>query len=167
MMSEQTKIKVLNKMNDGIMAVSNLAASTVVKTNTAKVNAMVVDELANMWNKDKFTDQAKFYVPISEHSDDPELRESYLLLPKATRTQIKDAFGGALMVRRDLVLMTLGSRTPTAANAWNNDSRMNKALAWLIRGTMDGFKYRDWETDRKSTRLNSSHRSLSRMPSSA
>ena len=36
----------------------------------------------------------------------------------------------------------------------------------------NGFKiflaaYRDWETDRKSTRLNSSHRSLSRMPSSA
>ena len=29
------------------------------------------------------------------------------------------------------------------------------------------IKYRDWETDRKSTRLNSSHRSLSRMPSSA
>ena len=29
------------------------------------------------------------------------------------------------------------------------------------------FIYRDWETDRKSTRLNSSHRSLSRMPSSA
>ena len=28
-------------------------------------------------------------------------------------------------------------------------------------------RYRDWETDRKSTRLNSSHRSLSRMPSSA
>ena len=27
--------------------------------------------------------------------------------------------------------------------------------------------YRDWETNRKSTRLNSSHRSLSRMPSSA
>ena len=27
--------------------------------------------------------------------------------------------------------------------------------------------YRDWETDRKSTRLNSSNRSLSRMPSSA
>ena len=30
-----------------------------------------------------------------------------------------------------------------------------------------GTSYRDWETDRKSTRLNSSHRSLSRMPSSA
>ena len=32
---------------------------------------------------------------------------------------------------------------------------------------IDNYAYRDWETDRKSTRLNSSHRSLSRMPSSA
>ena len=37
------------------------------------------------------------------------------------------------------------------------------------RSSLDASKlqYRDWETDRKSTRLNSSHRSLSRMPSSA
>ena len=31
----------------------------------------------------------------------------------------------------------------------------------------DTAKYRDWETDRKSTRLNSSHEFVSRMPSSA
>ena len=30
-----------------------------------------------------------------------------------------------------------------------------------------GVGYRDWETDRKSTRLNSSHSAKSRMPSSA
>ena len=30
-----------------------------------------------------------------------------------------------------------------------------------------GAIYRDWETDRKSTRLNSSHSAKSRMPSSA
>ena len=30
-----------------------------------------------------------------------------------------------------------------------------------------GACYRDWETDRKSTRLNSSHSAKSRMPSSA
>ena len=29
------------------------------------------------------------------------------------------------------------------------------------------YAYRDWETDRKSTRLNSSHSAKSRMPSSA
>ena len=32
---------------------------------------------------------------------------------------------------------------------------------------LDYSFYRDWETDRKSTRLNSSHLKLSRMPSSA
>ena len=31
----------------------------------------------------------------------------------------------------------------------------------------DVLAYRDWETDRKSTRLNSSHEIPSRMPSSA
>ena len=33
--------------------------------------------------------------------------------------------------------------------------------------TLKGNIYRDWETDRKSTRLNSSHEIPSRMPSSA
>ena len=40
----------------------------------------------------------------------------------------------------------------------------------LIKSEVEKLGYRDWETkivDRKSTRLNSSHRSLSRMPSSA
>ena len=36
----------------------------------------------------------------------------------------------------------------------------------VIRGLGVGI-YRDWETDRKSTRLNSSHEIPSRMPSSA
>ena len=33
--------------------------------------------------------------------------------------------------------------------------------------TTNNSTYRDWETDRKSTRLNSSHSAKSRMPSSA
>ena len=33
--------------------------------------------------------------------------------------------------------------------------------------TLENDPYRDWETDRKSTRLNSSHEIPSRMPSSA
>ena len=33
--------------------------------------------------------------------------------------------------------------------------------------TVQEAEYRDWETDRKSTRLNSSHEIPSRMPSSA
>ena len=37
----------------------------------------------------------------------------------------------------------------------------------MIKEEADGPRYRDWETDRKSTRLNSSHITRSRMPSSA
>ena len=37
-------------------------------------------------------------------------------------------------------------------------------LSTVVRNTQ---AYRDWETDRKSTRLNSSHSAKSRMPSSA
>ena len=36
-----------------------------------------------------------------------------------------------------------------------------------IKDNRDRLIYRDWETDRKSTRLNSSHSAKSRMPSSA
>ena len=42
------------------------------------------------------------------------------------------------------------------------DAHCNKSLLNLLLGY-----YRDWETDRKSTRLNSSHSGESRMPSSA
>ena len=54
-----------------------------------------------------------------------------------------------------------------------NDKVINDAFE-IARSSRTGIlstvamrAYRDWETDRKSTRLNSSHRSLSRMPSSA
>ena len=40
-------------------------------------------------------------------------------------------------------------------------------LGELIAPFLFGPRYRDWETDRKSTRLNSSHSAKSRMPSSA
>ena len=56
----------------------------------------------------------------------------------------------------------------------NIKSKANKIGKWfegigkkiMSIDLIDG-QYRDWETDRKSTRLNSSHITRSRMPSSA
>ena len=42
-----------------------------------------------------------------------------------------------------------------------------KTVAWINYMTNVDRTYREWETDRKSTRLNSSHITRSRMPSSA
>ena len=52
------------------------------------------------------------------------------------------------------------------------DISRNTLYLWIYRGIIPYRKlgrglYRDWETDRKSTRLNSSHSAKSRMPSSA
>ena len=43
----------------------------------------------------------------------------------------------------------------------------NLLTAYNLSGKSVSILYRDWETDRKSTRLNSSHSAKSRMPSSA
>ena len=40
-------------------------------------------------------------------------------------------------------------------------------LIIISQSLANSIRYRDWETDRKSTRLNSSHSAKSRMPSSA
>ena len=64
------------------------------------------------------------------------------------------------------VVRTLGK------NTLGDNNKMNVAMRDYDMSTHDistVFKpsYRDWETDRKSTRLNSSHSAKSRMPSSA
>ena len=48
---------------------------------------------------------------------------------------------------------------------YNNEMNMDKPQGYYC--LMGAEDYRDWETDRKSTRLNSSHSAKSRMPSSA
>ena len=67
---------------------------------------------------------------------------------------------------------TTSSQYPNIAS-YNKATGENITQEQLIEGN-DKFKegtttkeYRDWETDRKSTRLNSSHSGESRMPSSA
>ena len=46
-------------------------------------------------------------------------------------------------------------------------NRTNQKQVLQVDGELVELLYRDWETDRKSTRLNSSHEIPSRMPSSA
>ena len=54
-------------------------------------------------------------------------------------------------------------------SCWDGFTTLSGAgVLAMVKYIMDSWKkYRDWETDRKSTRLNSSHSAKSRMPSSA
>ena len=66
-------------------------------------------------------------------------------------------------------------RQPDGSFAFQDTSTFYRPSSWVsardnvVLPTLaaTGALYRDWETDRKSTRLNSSHSAKSRMPSSA
>ena len=57
--------------------------------------------------------------------------------------------------------------TPKPKQPENIFETLNKGLTFNKPNNALDITYRDWETDRKSTRLNSSHSAKSRMPSSA
>ena len=74
----------------------------------------------------------------------------------------------------DLDMLTFMPKVTIITVVYNAASKIEETILSVIRQTYENieyiiieWRYRDWETDRKSTRLNSSHRSLSRMPSSA
>ena len=98
--------------------------------------------------------------------------------------QVKDTTNGAkstaqyFRAGKDMAGLNLGVQVRTAV--FDKGGMLNsvevtagkdiiKGLnTYLGVGYDNGFdRYRDWETDRKSTRLNSSHSRASRMPSSA
>ena len=70
----------------------------------------------------------------------------------------KDATINAIRVD----ISILEEARPYLKNDFNKTIQLESSLE-ILRGK----PYRDWETDRKSTRLNSSHSAKSRMPSSA
>ena len=59
-----------------------------------------------------------------------------------------------------IALTNNNNSEPGVSETFDNGNLSN----WTL---IDSLRYRDWETDRKSTRLNSSHSRASRMPSSA
>ena len=70
---------------------------------------------------------------------------------------------------------SLWDKNSDGLSVWNKSTKTlfktlckNEAYNYLVQNAQNELiVYRDWETDRKSTRLNSSHSAKSRMPSSA
>ena len=77
------------------------------------------------------------------------------------KTDWIDGAGGITEITSIDITANDGKLTMDALNL------QQKVYNMLNRIAVNSRQYRDWETDRKSTRLNSSHSGESRMPSSA
>ena len=99
-------------------------------------------------------------------------------VPQPWKVTAGPTTGKYYIVNKDGLYMTrtvsgsnfISKSTPDSTAEW----QINMAMSDFERGYIfsnklkqTGERYRDWETDRKSTRLNSSHSGESRMPSSA
>ena len=79
------------------------------------------------------------------------------------RTQLRSATEAAALAAA-ATLASQDNQDPAAAH----NEAIQTAISTFTQNSVAGTgHYRDWETDRKSTRLNSSHEIPSRMPSSA
>ena len=99
-------------------------------------------------------------IDDKNHSLEEKALKKILLMHSGIMT-----LGGIPLVYYGDELASLNDYSYLKESSKKNDNR------WLNRPVIDWEKsenvYRDWETDRKSTRLNSSHITRSRMPSSA
>ena len=101
---------------------------------------------------------------------------------KFTKEQLKEALKAKLTVngrKTPLTDRTLQSQSETLYKFATEETELADFVSTIypsIEGLEGQYRkdysdftkdYRDWETDRKSTRLNSSHSAKSRMPSSA
>ena len=114
----------------------------------------------------KFIPNKKFHLVFSSHSPfilSDLLKENVIFLENGIQVYPfedgKQTFGANIHT-----LLSHGFFMSDGLMGEFAKSKITKILRFL---NNDNKIYRDWETDRKSTRLNSSHRSLSRMPSSA
>ena len=104
-------------------------------------------------------------------TDENKLKEVYEFIPKdyfKDSNEYVSYFGETLKKKvssqdsspKEFTLQSYSQETPLTEKDWVGDIAVG-AVKPAER------QYRDWETDRKSTRLNSSHSAKSRMPSSA
>ena len=92
-------------------------------------------------------------------------RKKAPMTPSKVQKELADKATDALIRWLNGTDDTLSEETSVAMYSDGKELIANEVFRRACAG--DEHAYRDWETDRKSTRLNSSHITRSRMPSSA
>ena len=141
-------------------------------------------DLAGLWvygdSTSKVTDgDMQEYVSkyLTQHSDFPRVLDKFpqrsfhsILLGSKDRNEVRELLSARDFeaLTTDYVINKKGVRRPVSmSDAYYSQFAVKFTGSSSFTREQTPTLYRDWETDRKSTRLNSSHSAKSRMPSSA
>jgi hypothetical protein len=116
LMQGATKDNLLERDNRFDQIMGTLAGSIYDKETSQQHNEKAMLALREQFNEDNAINP-EAYIEVGENSSDPELREIWNLLPKATRDQVRKLWGrNGMKVRKDSLDIVFGYRKLSAAD---------------------------------------------------
>lgn len=122
-MKEHVRDQVLERDNRFEHLMGVMAGTTYDKVNSQEHNAELVKVLHDMYKAD-FKNNPHNYILISNRSTDPEIAETWKLLPDKTKLAARKAFGvDGLYVPKEMVLPLFGYRKGSLSALFDKENR--------------------------------------------
>jgi hypothetical protein len=126
LMHTKTRDTLLERDNRMEEILGAMAANVVDRVNTRETNGLLVQALYDQYQAEK-AEQPQGFIEVSENSTDPEIRETYRLLPDDTKKAIVATWGRpVMMVRKDLFMMHFGYRKKSIADPFSKAPRSER-----------------------------------------
>lgn len=101
-----------------------------------QINKLLVDNLRDMWDRDKNkAGRRNEYVNLLE-STDPVVRDSVAIFSNEMRDYITDRFPEGFMVRKDMIDDAIGYRNASIGDAWTGTSRWSPETQQLVKNAL-------------------------------
>lgn len=81
-------------------------------------NGQVVGVLKKVWDDHKDTSRAEEFVDITDPKAPATLQDTWNTIPRETQAMLRQEFGGAVMVRKDMLNNALGYRSASIGDAF-------------------------------------------------
>lgn len=137
MMNEQTKDDLLERTNDFDQILGTFAGSSYDKENSKTQNETTVKALYQQY-KAEYASRPESYIKFGPDSNDPEIRETWRLLPEDTRRAIQREWGDDnMMVRTDLLRMTFGYRKYSLSEPFEKTDEQRSAVEKIFVNSLE------------------------------
>ena len=137
LMKHETKDGILERENRVDRVLGATVGAVFDRESTPQQNKDVVRALFDTYNTE-FGKQPESFILVGRHSDDPEMRDLWNMLPKQTQEDIKKIWGGnGMQVRKDELDIVFGYRAYSLAQAIEKDPDARNAVEQLFASVMN------------------------------